>query len=73
MTNFCCDRAARRAELENMPMCRVNDTGCGDTGCGQTGCACCAQLIELAEAQNDLLREILCTLRSMNETDGCCR
>lgn len=69
MTNFCgCDRAARRANLENMPMCRVNDDGCGSTGC----CGCNAQLVELIEAQNQLLREILCAIRSQDEDDGCC-
>ncbi len=68
MTNFCsCDRTTRRENLENMPMCRVNDTGCGDTGC-----ACCAQLVELVETQNQLLQEILCAIRAQDDTDGCC-
>lgn len=70
MTNFCgCDRAARREGLENMPMCRVNDTGCGETTC----CACNTQLVELMEAQNQLLQEILCAIRAQDADDGCCR
>lgn len=68
MTDICCDRSARRESLENMPMCRVNDDGCGET-CR----ACDAQLVELAETQNELLREILRAIRAQDEDDGCCR